>query len=351
MLGEQTRNGDPAAQTLMFAEARDSGAAVRRMIEQNAETVQRIASRLRDSPPTSIVTLARGSSDNAATYGRYLFENALGIVSASVGLSVGSLYQAPIQAGGSLCIAVSQSGASPDLLAAVSRAKAGGAFVIGLINQSGSPLAGLCDEVIALSAGPERSVAATKSFVTSLAAFAWLCAEWAEDADLQSAIHALPALLDGAWEMDWTPLVDALGAATNLYVLGRGPGLGVAQEAALKLKETCALHAEAFSAAEVAHGPMTIVGPGFPVLAFAQTDASQPTSRAMMERLAERGATVLAAGAEAKGAIPLPSIKAHPAIEPVLAVQSFYRAAANLSIVRDLDPDNPPYLAKVTRTH
>ena len=342
---------EPGSLTRMYEEARESADAVIRLIAANRERVARVAARLRDAPPGAVITIARGSSDNACTYGRYLIENGLGITSASLGPSLGSIYQAPAPTAGSLCFVVSQSGASPDLIAAVERAKAGGAFVVGLINQPGAPLARLCDEPVILDAGPEHSVAATKSFVSSMTAFAWIIGEWTADRELLGAVHDLPALLRRAWAMDWTPVDDTLRTATNLFVLGRGPGLGAAQEAALKLKETCGLHAEAMSAAEVLHGPMALVSPGFPILAFAQRDASLPTSRATAESLAARGAAVMFAGDGPSGTTLLPTVAAHPAIEPILMVQSFYRAAANLSIARGFDPDHPPHLSKVTRTY
>lgn len=342
---------EAGAATLMYAEAAESADAVSRLLSANAGTISRVGAMLRASPPSWVATIARGSSDNATTYGRYLIENSAGILCASMGLSIGSIYDAPTAGKGGLCIAVSQSGASPDLLAAVGRAKAGGAMVIGCVNQPGSPLAAYCDELVSLEAGPERSVAATKSFITSLAAFAWLTAEWTQNGELLKAVQDLPNLLSRAWEQDWSPVGDVLGDATNLFTLGRGPGLGAAQEAALKLKETSGLHAEAFSAAEVLHGPMALVGDGFPILAMAQSDASFATSRAMAEGLVQRGARMLFAGGKAEGTITLPTVTAHPAIEPILMTQSFYRATANLSIARGLNPDSPPHLAKVTRTH
>src|SRR3546814_1643109 len=122
---------------------------------------------------------------------------------------------------------------------------------LALVNAEGSPLAGLADVVIPLSAGVERSVAATKSYIASLAAIAALVAAWAEDDALEAALTALPGQLEQAFALDWSPAVAAFRGATNLFVLGRGYGLGVAQEAALKFKETSALHAESFSAAEV----------------------------------------------------------------------------------------------------
>ena len=341
---------DPGSATLMHAEASESAAAVQRMLRANAGLVRNLGERLQSLKPGAVVTVARGSSDNACTYGRYLIENRLGLVCASAGLSLGSIYHAPAAAEPGVCIAVSQSGASPDLLEAVRRIKRSGGPVLGLINSPASPLAQLCDEVVLLQAAPERSVAATKSLVASLAALAWIVAEWAQDKALLEAVMGLPDRLSEAWNLDWQPLNAALRHARNLYVLGRGPGLGIAQEAALKLKETCGLHAEAFSAAEVLHGPMALVGDGFPILAFAQGDETQATSMEVAERLSAMGGTVLLAGASAPGVRVLPSCRAHAAIEPILMIQSFYRAAANLSVERGFDPDRPPNLAKVTRS-
>jgi glucosamine--fructose-6-phosphate aminotransferase (isomerizing) len=132
--------------------------------------------------------------------------------------------------------------------------------------------------------------------------------------------------------------------------VARGFGLGVAQEAALKLKETCGLHAEAFSSAEVKHGPMALVRAGFPVLMFTQSDDTRAGIEELAAEFAARGAHVLLAGANAAGAITLPSLQAHPVIEPLLAIQSFYRAANALALARGLDPDRPPHLHKVTET-
>ncbi len=133
-------------------------------------------------------------------------------------------------------------------------------------------------------------------------------------------------------------------------MLGRGVGFGVAQEAALKFKETCGLHAEAFSAAEVLHGPMALVKTGFPVLVFAQNDESRASVDAMAQGMQVRGADVLLAGAGETGKGVLPALAAHPVIEPILQIQSFYRMAATLSVARGYDPDRPPHLNKVTET-
>ncbi|WP_242137816.1 SIS domain-containing protein [Sphingomonas sp. TREG-RG-20F-R18-01] len=344
----------PGAPTLMFREAAEASAAVERMLAANGPAFVRLGKLLRDAPPSVVVTCARGSSDHAATYAKYLIETRIGILVASAAPSVASVYAAPAAPGNALCIAISQSGRSPDLLATVTAQKAAGAHVVAMVNDTTSPLAGMADTLIALSAGTERSVAATKSYITSLAAIAALVAEWSLDESLADAVIALPKLLDRAWGFDWQPVGGTLQDATNLFVIGRGLSLAVAQEAALKLKETCGLHAEAFSSAEVRHGPMAIVGPGFPIIAFATSDAVGDDVRAVAAEFAGRGAKACLADARADGATQtptaVPAAKADPAIEPILMIQSFYRMADALSRARGYDPDAPSHLSKVTRT-
>jgi glucosamine--fructose-6-phosphate aminotransferase (isomerizing) len=194
------------------------------------------------------------------------------------------------------------------------------------------------------------SVAATKSYIASLTAVVHLVASWTADQEVLDALQQCPAQLEQAWSLDWTSAVPALARATNLYVVGRGFGLGIAQEVALKLKETCGLHAEAFSAAEVKHGPMALVKPGFPVLMLSQNDESRAGIAALASDFALRGAEVLLAGITAERALTLPTIAAHPAIEPILMVESFYRMATALAFARGFNPDKPPHLNKVTET-
>ena len=346
---------DETHATLMFREAAEAHAAVERMLLANANAFGRLRALLRASPPSVVVTCARGSSDHAATYAKYLIETRIGILVASAAPSIASVYAAPAAPGHALGLAISQSGRSPDLLATVAAQKAAGARIVAIVNDTTSPLAAMADTVIALSAGIERSVAATKSYITSLAAIAALVASWSADPTLQTAVTTLPEQLRRAWSFDWKRVGETLQDATNLFVIGRGLSLAVAQEAALKLKETCGLHAEAFSSAEVRHGPMAIVGPGFPIIAFATSDAAGDDVRAVAAEFAGRGARTSLADAALDGAtrestFAVPAIKADPAIEPILMIQSFYRMAETLSRARGYDPDAPSHLSKVTRT-
>lgn len=347
--GEQVAGAEPGT-TLMFQEAAEAGDAVARLLAANAGQFAALGQRLRRSPPAVVITCARGSSDHAATYGKYLIETLLGVPVASAAPSVSSVYAAPVAQSNGLFIAVSQSGRSPDLLSTVAAHQAAGAYVVAFVNDQASPLAEIADIVIALEAGPERSVAATKSYICALAAFAALVAAWADDDQLEQAVRSLPTALKRAFNADWTGMVDALTDATNLFVIGRGYGFGIAQEAALKLKETCALHAEAFSAAEVRHGPMTIVTNGFPIVAFATSDAAGDGVREVAAEFGARGASVSLADAGADGAVQPAAFATHPAIEPILMIQSFYRMANALSLRRGLNPDAPPHLSKVTQT-
>ncbi len=341
-----------AEDTLMFAEAAETADAVARQFQANAAVIDALVERLRADPPRFIVTCARGSSDHAATYGKYLFETTLGLVTASASPSVGSVYAIQPKMEGALFVTISQSGKSPDLLRNAEIAKAAGATVVALVNVADSPLARLADTVLPLHAGPERSVAATKSYLCSLAALLQLTARWSGDAALLEAAEGLPAALREAWSQDWTPVVDGLREARNLFVLGRGLGLGAAQEAALKFKETSGLHAEAFSSAEVKHGPMAIVGPGFPVLAFGQDDDTGAGTAAVADEFRQRGAPVWLAmpgQAPGEGRLPLAD-STHPAVTPLLTVQSFYKAVNALAVARGHNPDLPPHLNKVTET-
>jgi glutamine---fructose-6-phosphate transaminase (isomerizing) len=336
--------------TRMHIEAGQAAQAVRDQLFSNAEDMERLGERLRLLAPRAVVTCARGSSDHAATFAKYLIETRLGVLTSSAAPSVSSVYDTRPDLTNSVCLAISQSGASPDLLAAVGKAREAGALVVALVNAKDSPLAQRADHVVPLCAGPETSVAATKSFIASLAAIIHLVSCWAEDRELSEEIRKAPRHLERAWSLDWSAAVEHLKAATNLYVVGRGMGLGVAQEAALKLKETCALHAEAVSAAELRHGPMALVRPGFPVLVFSQNDEARAGVEVLAGELVTRKADVMIAGSRCQGALHLASEPAHPVIEPMLIAQTFYRMANALSLARGLDPDRPPNLRKVTET-
>ena len=336
--------------SMMKKEAAEAADIVQAQLDHNATTVARIGRKLGEIQPRLIVTCARGSSDHAATFGKYLLENHTGLFTASAAPSIHSVYERDMAFDRTLCLFISQSGASPDLLAAAEAAKEGGAFVVALVNVEDSALASLAHEVLPLRAGNEVSVAATKSFIASLSALVHLATGWRNDDGLITALQESPALLQRAWDCDWSAALEPISRCRSMYVLARGIGLGIAQESALKFKEVCGLHAEAFSAAEVLHGPIAIADDDFPMLVYAQQDKTRPGIDALLETLAARGMSLITAGATEAGAINLPTPASHPAIEPMLRIQSFYRMANDLSLALGLNPDTPPNLKKVTAT-
>ncbi len=346
--------GGPASarETLLHREGQEAAAVAERHRAEHPPLFAELGRRLRDLDPPVVITCARGSSDHAATFAKYLIETRALTPTASHAPSVSSVYSTPWRKlRGALFLAISQSGRSPDLVVSAEAARAAGAFVVSLVNDMDSPLAAVADMAVPLLAGPERSVAATKSYVASLLAVIQLVAAWTEDDELAGAVAAAPAALTAAWDQDWSAAAPPLVGASGLFVIGRGLSLAVAQEAALKLKETCGLHAEAYSAAEVRHGPMAIVGPGLPVLMLAPNDAASEGFPALAGEFLDRGAPVITAGFACPGAIQLPTLpNLHPALAPLASIQSFYRLVAELSLARGLDPDRPPYLRKVTET-
>lgn len=336
--------------SLMEAEIRKSPDAVARFLEREGKTLAGLGPRLAALAPPVVVTCARGSSDNAAGYFKYLTEILTGTPVASIGPSVASIYGARLKLAGALMVSVSQSGRSPDIVALQASARTSGALTLAVVNNAASPLAEEADIVLPLHAGPERSVAATKSFLASAVVLAAIVAEWRDDAALRAAIADLPADLAAALEADWSAALPALRDASSAYVVGRGPALPIAFEAALKLKETAMLHAEAFSAAEVMHGPLQLVEEGFPVLAFRPEDAAHDSMASSLERLGQGGRLFVAeAGEAASGRLPVRPTR-HPLLDPLPMLTSFYGLAEKVARARGCDPDRPSRLRKVTET-
>ena len=335
----------------MAREVAEIPEAVARFLDRSGPAVTAAALALRTRDPGVITTVARGTSDHAATYLKYAVELAAGVPVASVGPSIASIYHRPLRLKGAACIGISQSGKSPDIVEMMRSAGKGGALTIAITNFADSPMAQVTDHCLPLQAGEEKSVAATKTFIASVTAGLAVLAGWQQDADLAKAVAALPDALAKAVALDWSPLSARLVRADSVYVLGRGPGYAVACEAALKMKETCGLHAEAYSAAEVLHGPAALAQSQFPVLALGVQDAALPQLLATAERLAAQGADVFVTGAEAKGAVTLPTVPdLHPLVAPLVLAATYYAFVEGLARRRGFDPDKPPHLRKVTET-
>jgi glucosamine--fructose-6-phosphate aminotransferase (isomerizing) len=343
----------------MRAEALEAPARVADLLARDEAACTALGAALRAQPPRAVVTLARGSSDHAAQHLAYLVMARLGQLVTSLPPSLLTLYASPLRAEGLLALALSQSGRSPDLVEPLQTLRRGGATTVALVNDAASPLAAAAGCVLPLHAGEERSVAATKSFIAQLVAGARLVAAWQGDEALAAALRGLPAVLARAAAQadvaDAEAAVEALAPVQQLYVIGRGPGLAVAQEVALKFKETCGLQAEAFSGAELAHGPLALVQPGWPLLVLAPRGPAQAGLVALARQQQARGAVVrLVAPTDTPGIDGLPLLRAVPAghadLDGIAIVQGLYPLIEALARRRGRDPDQPPGLQKVTLT-
>jgi glutamine---fructose-6-phosphate transaminase (isomerizing) len=330
----------------MAREAAEAPEAVARFLQCNQKTLQEIGARLRLRPPPVMITSARGSSDNAAGYFKYLTEIQTGIPCCSMGASVVSVYGAELQVRDGFCLTISQSGKSPDIVALQNAARRAGAFTVAMVNVEDSPAARAADICLPLHAGTELSVAATKSFIVSLAAGAAVVAHWLNDGTMLAAIADLPEHLARAAAIEWPEAIELARNADSLYVVGRGPTLPVAAETALKLKETCAIHAEAYSIAEVMHGPLELLGDGFPVLAISPEDRSRHSSVEALAKMRQTGANVLVAE---MGGLPFERT-GHSLLDSISIIQTIYRFVEATAIARGRDPDRPRLLKKVTET-
>ena len=336
----------------MREEIEEIPTAIARLLGNSGSVVKKAADAIRDIDPKLVCTVARGSSDHAATYLKYAIELSAKIPVASIGPSIASIYGVTLDADRSICIALSQSGQSPDIVSSVEKLNVGGAMSVAITNESLSPLTRISDRTINILAGPERSVAATKTFVTSIVAGLSVLAHWQQDDSLKQALEKLPGQAGAAVMIDWSgEFAEAASNTDALFVLGRGPSLAIAGEAALKFKETCRIQAESFSSAEVLHGPVSIVSSDYPVLALIARDAAEQPAVEVADAIASRGANVFATSARASMAQKLPFVEsAHPLTDPLLLIVSFYSFIEKLARRKGFDPDAPRHLKKVTET-
>lgn len=341
----------------MRQEAHEAPPVVAAQLKVNRALLAELAERFLHLEPRFVTTNARGSSDAAATYAKYLIETRLGLPVMNSAPSIASIYASPTRLEHSIMLCISQSGASFDLVENARFARRHGAFIVSLLNVEDSPLSEVSDVVVPLRAGKEIAVAATKSHLASLSALLQLVAHVGHDPELVELLDALPDQLEQATRLDWSGAVDALSAARSLLVVARGMSLGAAQEAALKFKESCGVHAEAFSAAELMHGPIALVSEGYPVLLFGQSDETLPSLRELAGTLRDKGAHLITAGLHelAPNALGseyrLPVVAGvHPVAAPLVFVQAVYGLVELVARRRGMNPDAPQHLNKVTRT-
>ncbi|WP_281931062.1 SIS domain-containing protein [Roseibium album] len=335
--------------THMRREIEEIPDAARRLLKEAHPKIREIASKA--GSPVFLASVARGSSDHAASFLKYASEIYLGLAMASLGPSVSSVYGGNVQLAQALVIPISQSGASPDILSVVESATKQGAVSVGLTNTADSPLARISSSAIDICAGPEKSVAATKTYVNSVLAGLLLLAEIGGDNELLKALAEVPDHFENAIGKDWDALADPIEKRGSLYVIGRGPGLAVANEAALKFKETCQIHAEAYSSAEVMHGPVSIVEDGYPVLVLGVRDAAEDGLAEAADRMATQGGVVFATTDKVKRANRLEFEAAgHPLTDAITQIVSFYAFIEWFARGRGFNPDVPKHLKKVTQT-
>jgi len=335
----------------MAHEIAEAPQAVARQAAGLAQPIAELVARLKRRPPQVVVTCARGSSGHAATYAKHLIERSIGTPVAEAAPNIASVYGRRLNLKDQLFLAISQSGRSDDLIEMALSARSAGALTVALVNATDGPLTRACDIVLPIGAGPEQSVAASKTFVATVSAVQRLIAAWISDAALARAVDALPERLAEASALDWSEAVAALSRTTSLVTIGRGPTLAIAREASLKLKETCNLHAEAFSGAEFLHGPVALAAARYPIVMFMPNDQAAPGMRQLAADLRRKGAALLAAepGDAAPGRLPaLPP--RHPETDAVCLVQSFYAMLIRLADRLGLNVDRPRHLQKVTRT-
>lgn len=349
-----------SAKTLMEQEAYEAFVRIEEQLRLNTTIMQELAKRIKKKKPRFIVTIGRGSSDHACTFAKYLFETKCHIITASSAPSVVTLYHAPLDMKHALVIGISQSGKSPDLCEMMEIARKTKALTVAIVNQTDSPLSKIAEFTVPLWAGCEHAVAATKSYIAELTALAHLTSVLTNEHELIEALLLLPNTLKKARDSDWSLALDKFQPITQTLIIGRGYSFPIAQESALKLKETSSIQAEAFSAAEVMHGPFALIRKDYPFFLFAQNDVTLPGILELARKIKLLGGYPLLAasrnlplGKEYEELYPfmlqLPN-SIHPILDPIVAIQAFYIMAAKLAVARGYNPDAPLHLKKITET-
>lgn len=323
---------------------------LKRQIDNALELYWNTGEELQRDKLQGFVTCARGTSDHAALFFKYLVETRLGLPVASIGPSVASIYSAKLNINSFVSVAFSQSGGSPDLAALQQAARKGGAKSIAILNNTNSPLGDCSDIVLPLLAGPEMAVAATKSFVGMLLASLGVLAGYTQDKELVDSIKNLPNLAHQSLNCDWSVMREPISRSSSLYCVSRGLGLAIAAEAALKFKETCLIHAEAYSAAELMHGPIAIVGDQFVSLFFDFGGKTSDSMDAARKKIKDLGALEFTISSRKSSSLLSVPTSNHELLDPILQSIAFYRFIADLADLIGENPDKPRGLQKITAT-
>jgi glucosamine--fructose-6-phosphate aminotransferase (isomerizing) len=331
--------------------------AMRRLLAEEREAIEHAAGLIRERSPQYAVFAARGTSDNAVRYAKYLLGAANGLPVALATPSLFTVYEQPPRLAGSLVIGVSQSGASPDIVSVVEEGRRQGALTLAITNTPGSALAEAAEDTIELHAGEEQSVAATKTYTTSLVAVAALSAALAQDEERARALEAIPdvaqQVLDGAEQV--LRDTERYRYMESCVVVGRGYNYATAYEIALKLKELTYTLADSYSAADFQHGPVALVEHGFPVMAIVPEGAMAEEMTALVVQMQERETETIVISpmqdvlALAHTPLSLPG-GVPEWLSPIVSVIPGQVFALGLTEAKGLDPDHPRGLRKVTRT-
>jgi len=354
----QTAVTDETQTSQLWREIHEQPAALTRLLSGGWDAIEAAAQHIRAFDPSWVVIAARGTSDNAARYAKYVFgaENGLGVALASPSLL--SLYDRCPDLSRALTIGISQSGQSPDIVGVLREARRQGGVTLAITNDTASPLAELAEHVVDLMAEEERAVAATKTYTTELLAVAMLSVALAQDTSRRETLTTIPARVREALELA-SPAEEAARACRQVdrfVVAGRGFNYSTAFELALKIKETSYVHAEAFSPADLLHGPIAMVGDGFPVLLIAPSGRAADNVAELYEPLAACGARTITLSdradltERADLALPLPG-DVPEWLSPLVAIVPGQLFAHALAQAKGFDPDRPRGLNKVTRTH
>jgi glutamine---fructose-6-phosphate transaminase (isomerizing) len=340
-----------------FREIHEQPQVIEQLLQKERKVIEELARAIKDNGVTHVVIAARGTSDNAGRYAQYL----LGASGLSVGLatpSLFSIYQKPPRFGNALVMGISQSGRSPDIVAVLAEARRQRALTAVITNAPESDLASFGDIVVNLGAGPERAVAATKTYTAELGAIALLGAVLSEDAQMLADIKVIPSAMASVLEME-----EAIAKIAPRYrymersvVIGRGYNYATAFELALKMKELTYSIVEPYSSADFLHGPLAMIERGFPVIVIAPLGKMQPGMQDLVKTLREREAEIISISDDphilSGSRIPLKLPVAVPEwLSPLTSILPGQMLAMHIADVRDFDVDSPRGLRKVTETH
>ncbi|NMC13633.1 MAG: SIS domain-containing protein [Chloroflexi bacterium] len=344
-------------QTFVYQEIHEQPQTLKRLICEESEAIHRLAKIVQGRQITHVVIAARGTSDNAARYANYLLGAVNGLCVALATPSLYTIYQRAPRFGNALVLGISQSGKSPDIVAVLAEARRQGALTAAITNFPQSDLGQAAEHIIDLQAGEEKSVAATKTYTSELAAIALFSASLANDEKMLAALQRLPQVVAETLVMDneIARIAERYRYMRACIVIGRGFNYATAFELALKIKELTYTVVEPYSSADFLHGPLAMIEPGFPIIVISPTGVMIGEMKEFIRILNERQAEVIAISDDddllAQVRIPLRLPLSVPEwLSPLTAIIPGQLFAMHLAGVRDLDPDHPRALHKVTET-